>query len=233
MNCQDYEIALGDYVDGTLDERSRIEFETHLASCDRCRAVVADLGVIRARRRWRSSPSCRRHTCGRSCQPHSRRSTHRRSSAGASPGRRLRHQSRRVTLVAGLAWIGNGLAPIKAPVARLASAAPAIRPSAISVESAVRSRRGTVHERHRRTRINHQERAVSARHGHRGRPASEPDVSSTGPSPRAAQRSRPSPTILPRRKACSTRCAASSNCCRTSWHSSTKCAKGIRKAPHA
>ena len=47
MSCQDYEIALGDYVDGTLDERSRIEVEAHLASCERCRAVVADFSVIR------------------------------------------------------------------------------------------------------------------------------------------------------------------------------------------
>ena len=39
MNCQDYEIALGDYVDGTLDERSRLEFETHLASCARAEEV--------------------------------------------------------------------------------------------------------------------------------------------------------------------------------------------------
>ena len=47
MNCQDYEIALGDYVDGTLDERSRIDFEAHLTSCGRCQALVADLGAIR------------------------------------------------------------------------------------------------------------------------------------------------------------------------------------------
>ena len=47
MSCQDYEIALGDYVDGTLDERSRIELEAHLASCERCRAVVADFSVVR------------------------------------------------------------------------------------------------------------------------------------------------------------------------------------------
>ena len=47
MNCQDYEIALGDYVDGTLDERSRIELEAHLASCERCRAVVADFTALR------------------------------------------------------------------------------------------------------------------------------------------------------------------------------------------
>ena len=45
MNCQDYEIALGDYVDGTLDERSRMELEAHLASCERCRAVGVPVAI--------------------------------------------------------------------------------------------------------------------------------------------------------------------------------------------
>ena len=47
MSCQDYEIALGDYVDGTLDERSRIEVEAHLSACERCRAIVEDFSVLR------------------------------------------------------------------------------------------------------------------------------------------------------------------------------------------
>jgi anti-sigma factor RsiW len=47
MSCSDYEIALGDYVDGTLDDRARVELEAHLASCEHCRALVVDLGVMR------------------------------------------------------------------------------------------------------------------------------------------------------------------------------------------
>ena len=47
MNCGDYEKALDDYVDGTLDERARSACDTHLTTCDRCRTLVADLGALR------------------------------------------------------------------------------------------------------------------------------------------------------------------------------------------
>ena len=46
MTCQDYEIELGDYVDGTLEGDARAAFEAHLSTCDRCQALVADFGTI-------------------------------------------------------------------------------------------------------------------------------------------------------------------------------------------
>jgi hypothetical protein len=54
MNCEQYEAALGDYVDGTLQSSVRpadvaalAALEAHLAACGRCRATVEDLGAIR------------------------------------------------------------------------------------------------------------------------------------------------------------------------------------------
>jgi hypothetical protein len=134
MNCQDYEIALGDYVDGTLDERSRIEFEAHLASCDRCRAVVADFGVIRqatlalepelpAPHVWTKLSAAFEAEHG---------STFRRwgftwQTVAASVAM--------VTLVASLTWIGRGLAPIKAPSGQQAAAtANQVEPISVKAE---------------------------------------------------------------------------------------------------
>jgi len=48
MNCQDYQEQIGDYVDGTMNEAAQASFESHLASCASCRAVVADFSVIRS-----------------------------------------------------------------------------------------------------------------------------------------------------------------------------------------
>jgi hypothetical protein len=48
MNCQDYDAQIGDYVDGAMDEAQRASFESHLATCASCRAVVADFSVIRS-----------------------------------------------------------------------------------------------------------------------------------------------------------------------------------------
>jgi hypothetical protein len=133
MNCQDYEIALGDYVDGTLDERSRIEFEAHLASCDRCRAVVADLGVIRqatlalepelpAPHVWTKLSAAFEAEHG---------STLRR---WGFTWQTLAASVAMVTLVASLTWIGRGLAPIKAPSGQQ-TAATANRVEPISVKA--------------------------------------------------------------------------------------------------
>jgi anti-sigma factor RsiW len=133
MNCQDYEIALGDYVDGTLDERSRIEFEAHLASCDRCRAVVADFGVIRqatlalepelpAPHVWTKLSAAFEAEHG---------STFRR---WGFTWQTLAASVAMVTLVASLTWIGRGLAPIKAPSGQQA-AATANRVEPISVKA--------------------------------------------------------------------------------------------------
>ena len=48
MSCQDYEVQIGEYVDGAMDEAERASFESHLSMCASCRAVVADFTVIRA-----------------------------------------------------------------------------------------------------------------------------------------------------------------------------------------
>ncbi len=124
MSCQDYEIALGDYVDGTLDERSRVELE--IAS----RVVRALPGGRRRFERhpsgdvWRSTRNCRPpHVWTRLSEAFEaeRGSTFR---GWGFTWQTLAASLVTVTLVASLAWVGNGLAPIKAPSGRLASATP-------------------------------------------------------------------------------------------------------------
>ena len=46
MICQEYD-QLGDYVDGALDAASRATLDAHLATCEGCRALVADFQAIR------------------------------------------------------------------------------------------------------------------------------------------------------------------------------------------
>jgi len=48
MNCQAYDEQLGDFVDGTLAAAALPEVEAHLATCARCRAVVADFRTMRS-----------------------------------------------------------------------------------------------------------------------------------------------------------------------------------------
>jgi anti-sigma factor RsiW len=48
MNCDTYDAALGDYVDGTIDTTTARTLAAHLASCSRCRALAEDLGAIRS-----------------------------------------------------------------------------------------------------------------------------------------------------------------------------------------
>ena len=48
MSCRGYEDQIGDYVDGAMTEAERASFESHLATCASCQAVVADFTVIRA-----------------------------------------------------------------------------------------------------------------------------------------------------------------------------------------
>ena len=123
MSCQDYEIALGDYVDGTLDERSRVEFDTHLASCERCRAVVADLGVIRraALALEPELPPPHVWTKLSAAFEAEHRSTIPR---WGFTWQTLAASLVTITLIASLSWIGNGLAPINRPSGRVAIAAP-------------------------------------------------------------------------------------------------------------
>jgi hypothetical protein len=47
MSCESQREALGDYVDGALSPEARDRLEQHLASCEACRALAADLKRIR------------------------------------------------------------------------------------------------------------------------------------------------------------------------------------------
>lgn len=123
MSCQDYEIALGDYVDGTLDERSRVEFEAHLASCDRCRAVVADLGVIRQATLALEPELPAPHVWTKLSAAFEAEHGSTRRGWGFSAWQTIAASVAMVALVASLTWIGQGLAPIKAPSGQQASSA--------------------------------------------------------------------------------------------------------------
>lgn len=61
MNCQDFESAIGDCVEGTLEERAARALGAHLATCDGCRALADDLRAIRtaARTLERHEPPAR------------------------------------------------------------------------------------------------------------------------------------------------------------------------------
>jgi tetratricopeptide (TPR) repeat protein len=48
MRCSDYKEAIQDLADGTLGPVRRAELQTHLDSCDACRALAEDLQKIRA-----------------------------------------------------------------------------------------------------------------------------------------------------------------------------------------
>jgi len=47
MNCHEFELELGDYVDGTLPSHRVEAVAAHIAQCARCRATVADFSAIR------------------------------------------------------------------------------------------------------------------------------------------------------------------------------------------
>lgn len=48
MTCNEYEITIGDYVDGTLPADRAAVLELHLAGCARCRALATDFRVLRS-----------------------------------------------------------------------------------------------------------------------------------------------------------------------------------------
>jgi hypothetical protein len=124
MNCQNYEIALGDYVDGTLDERSRSELAAHLASCERCRSVVADFTALRQVTLALEPELPPAHVWTKlaaAFEAEPRSSFH---GWGFTWKQSLAASFVTITLIASLAWIGKGLAPINGS-ARLASATPA------------------------------------------------------------------------------------------------------------
>jgi hypothetical protein len=47
MNCHEFELELGDYVDGTLAPSRVSAVEAHVGTCLRCRSIVADFTAIR------------------------------------------------------------------------------------------------------------------------------------------------------------------------------------------
>ena len=135
MSCQDYEIALGDYVDGTLDERSRIEVEAHLSACERCRAIVADFGVLRQATLSLEPELPAPHVWTKlqtafEAEQHS--SLH---SWSLSWRQSLAASLVTAALIASLVWIGQGLSPINTSSPRLASATPAAtEPTSVRAE---------------------------------------------------------------------------------------------------
>lgn len=46
FTCDQFDAALPDYLEGTLDPPARAALESHAARCDRCRALLADLSAI-------------------------------------------------------------------------------------------------------------------------------------------------------------------------------------------
>jgi hypothetical protein len=48
MNCEHYEAALNDLVDGTIDPATAGALDAHLAGCSSCRAMAEDFRAIRA-----------------------------------------------------------------------------------------------------------------------------------------------------------------------------------------
>ena len=48
MNCQDFHIAIGDFVDGAIADEAARPLQGHLATCASCAALEADLRAIRA-----------------------------------------------------------------------------------------------------------------------------------------------------------------------------------------
>ncbi len=46
FTCDQFDAALSDYLEGTLDPAARAALEAHAAGCDRCRALLADVSAI-------------------------------------------------------------------------------------------------------------------------------------------------------------------------------------------
>ena len=123
MSCHDYEIALGDYVDGTLDERARIDLEAHLASCERCRAVAADLGTLRRTASALEPVLPPPHVWTRLSAAFEAESGSSRYRWGFT-WQTVAASAVTLVLIASLTWIGAGLTSMARPPAGLASTAP-------------------------------------------------------------------------------------------------------------
>ncbi len=46
FTCDEFDAALSDYLEDTLDPAARATLESHAAGCDRCRALLADVSAI-------------------------------------------------------------------------------------------------------------------------------------------------------------------------------------------
>lgn len=119
MSCQAYEALIGDYVDGTMDEARRAEFESHLSECASCRAVVADFTVIRSASlslepQVPPAHVWRKLSAALDAEP--------KPLFGTSWWRAFAPVAAMTVLVAGLSWTAAQLAV--APVERLARTAP-------------------------------------------------------------------------------------------------------------
>lgn len=48
FSCEQFDAALSDYLENAIDPAERAAFEAHVATCSRCRALLADLSAITA-----------------------------------------------------------------------------------------------------------------------------------------------------------------------------------------
>ena len=55
MTCEEFDTALPDYLEGTLDDSRRASVERHLSECVRCASLVRDLERIQKDAADRSS----------------------------------------------------------------------------------------------------------------------------------------------------------------------------------
>ncbi len=114
MNCQEDDQRLGDYVDGTLTADAAGDVQAHLATCARCRVLVADFQIIRSM------------TLALPPEVPSPQVWTRLSAAIEAKPRRWGFLSgvgfgwetaaagaMAIVLTTGLAWIGNGLSPLR------------------------------------------------------------------------------------------------------------------------
>ena len=135
MSCQDYEIALGDYVDGTLDERSRIGVEAHLSACERCRAIVADFSVLRQATLALEPALPPAHVWTKLADAFEAEQRSSFRSWGFTWRQSLAASVVAAMLVASLVWVGKGLSPVARSSTQLASATPAAtEPASVGAE---------------------------------------------------------------------------------------------------
>jgi anti-sigma factor RsiW len=134
MSCQDYELELGDYVDGTLEGDARAACEAHLATCARCSALVSDLRTIGQRLRTLEPVAPGPHVWTRLAA-----AVEAERGAGWVWGfnwRTLSAVASSVLIVASLSWVGGRLAPVGSGAGRLASAVIEDRPVSAEIDDA-------------------------------------------------------------------------------------------------